>query len=236
MKRSAKNKIEVVIFDVDGVLVDVRGSFHRSTVQTVHHFTGRRVAASEIQRWKSKSGFNDDWKLSTAWIKELGGNAKYEEVKEQFMKFYWGNGTNGNVMREKWLAPVARLKRWAGRAELALFTGRTRQELNHSLKQFRVEKVFQRVVTMDDLTRLKPHPDGLLRILDGRSPESAIYLGDNVDDALASQAAGVPFLGVLPRNSAARRMRGAMLRKLGALSILHNVNELENWMVEEGLW
>lgn len=236
MRRKAKNRIEVVIFDVDGVLVDVQGSFHRSTVQTVHHFTGKRVAASEIQRWKSKSGFNDDWKLSTAWIKELGGNATYEEVKKQFMEFYWGNGNNGNVMREKWLAPVARLKRWARKAELALFTGRTRQELNHSLKQFHVEKFFTQIVTMDDLTRLKPHPDGLLRILDGRKPENAIYLGDNVDDALSSQAAGVPFLGVLPRNSVARRMRGAMLQKLGARTILHNVNELEKWMVEEGLW
>jgi HAD superfamily hydrolase (TIGR01548 family) len=236
MKKTGKNKIEIVIFDVDGVLVDVRGSFHRSTVQTVRHFTGKRVAASEIQRWKSKSGFNDDWKLSTAWIGELGGNATYEEVKKQFMKFYWGNGTDGNVMREEWLVPVARLKKWSRRAELALFTGRTRKELSHSLERFHAEKIFKTIVTMDDLTRLKPHPDGLLRILDGRNPESAVYLGDNVDDALASQAAAVPFLGVLPRNSEARRMRGAMLRKLGASAILHNVNELETWMAKEGQW
>lgn len=225
--------IDLIIFDVDGVLVDVRGSFHRSTVQTVGHFTGKRVAASEIQRWKSKSGFNDDWKLSTAWIRSLGGSATYEEVKRQFMKFYWGNGSDGNVMREQWLVPIAQLKRWARRAELALFTGRTRKELDHTLDRFKVGKMFRRVVTMDDLKRLKPHPDGLIRILSGRDPARAVYLGDNIDDALASRRAKVPFLGVLPRSSAARRLRGRALERLGARKILDSATDLDLWLAEK---
>jgi len=224
------NKIKLIIFDVDGVLVDVRGSFHRSTVQTVRHFTGKRVAVSEIHRWKSKSGFNDDWKLTTAWIRELGGRAKYEEVKAQFMKFYWGDGTTGNVSREKWLVPAKLLKKWTGHAELALFTGRTRKELTHTLERLSMAKYFKRIVTMDDITRLKPHPDGLLRILNGRDPSSAVYLGDNIDDALASQRARVPFLGVLPRGSSARQARGQTLRDLGALAIMHCATELDNWL------
>ena len=224
------NKIELIVFDVDGVLVDVRGSFHRSTVQTVRHFTGKRVAISEIQKWKSKSGFNDDWKLTTAWIRELGGDAKYEEVKTQFMKFYWGDGTPGNVEREEWLVPASLLKKWAKRAELALFTGRTRKELAYTLDRLGMGKFFKRIVTMDDITNLKPHPDGLLRILNGRDPSRALYLGDNIDDALASQRANVPFLGVLPRSSRARKMRGHILRKLGALAILHDAKELDGWL------
>lgn len=223
-------RIELIIFDVDGVLVDVRGSFHRSTVQTVRHFTGKRVAISEIQKWKSKSGFNDDWKLSTAWIKSLGGNATYEEVKRQFMKFYWGDGVPGNVEREKWVVPMATLRRWSRRYELAIFTGRTRKELAHTLEKFRAEEIFQRVVTMDDVQNLKPHPEGLLWILDGRDPGRAVYLGDNIDDALASQRAHVPFLGVLPRNSFARRLRGDSMSQLGARAILHSPSELVGWI------
>lgn len=225
-----KPDIELIIFDVDGVLVDVRGSFHLSTVQTVRHFTGRCVAISEIQKWKSKSGFNDDWKLSTAWIKSLGGTATYDEVKRQFMKFYWGEGLPGNVEQEKWMVPMATLRRWSRRYELALFTGRTRKELGHTLEKFKAAKLFQRVVTMDDIEHLKPHPDGLLRILNGREASRAVYLGDNIDDALASQRAQVPFLGVLPRNSGARRMRGDTLRQLGARAILHSATELDKWL------
>lgn len=225
-----KDKLELIVFDVDGVLVDVRGSFHRSTVQTVHHFTGKRVPMSEIQKWKSKSGFNDDWKLTTAWIRELGGNTKYEEVKTQFMKFYWGEGTAGNVEREEWLVSSRMLKKWSDRAELALFTGRTRKELSYTLDRLKMERYFKQIVTMDDIKNLKPHPDGLLRILKGRDPSRALYLGDNIDDALASQRANVPFLGVLPRASHARKMRGHILRDLGALAILHSATELDGWL------
>ena len=98
------------------------------------------------------------------------------------------------------------------------------------MKRAKAEGLFKRIVTMDDIKRLKPHPDGLLKILAGRDPAGALYLGDNVDDALASQRAHVPFLGVLPRNSHPRRLRGERLRELGALKILHNVSEAEKWL------
>jgi len=43
----------------------------------------------------------------------------------------------------------------------------------------------------------KPDPEGLHLLLDGAPPRDAIYLGDNIDDALAAKRARVPFLGVL---------------------------------------
>lgn len=220
----------LLIFDVDGVLVDVRGSFHESIVQTVRHFTGRRVARSEIQRWKDRSGYNDDWRLTTDWIRSLGRRVSYAEVKEQFQRFYWGENGRGNVSRERWLPARARLRRWSRVAELAIFTGRTCRELQHTLERFAVEPYFRRIVTMDDVERPKPAPDGLRLILGGRDPALALYLGDNVDDALAAQRCGVAFLGVLPRNSEARRVRAARLRRLGAGAILGSVNELDKWL------
>lgn len=219
---------KLVIFDVDGVLVDVRGSFHRSILDTVRHFTRRRVTYDDIQQWKRRSGYNDDWRLSTDWIASLGGEAEYEEVKAQFQKFYWGtNGTRGNVWSERWLVRPARLARWAARAELALFTGRTRKELQHTLKHFGVEKFFPRMVTMNDVKQLKPDPEGLHRLLDGADPQTAVYLGDNLDDALAAKGAGVPFLGVLAKGTEAYRVRANQLREHGARMILHSTNELE---------
>ena len=219
---------KLIIFDVDGVLVDVHGSFHRSILDTVKHFTGRRFTYAHIQQWKSRSGYNDDWRLSTDWINSLGGKVEYAQVKRRFQKIYWGtNGTRGNVWRERWLVPPRRLARWAERAELALFTGRTRRELRHTLEQFGVTKLFPRVVTMDDVEHLKPHPEGILRLLKGADPRDALYLGDNLDDALASKRAGVPFLGVLRHDSEAHRLRAAQLRRYGARIILNSTNELE---------
>ncbi len=221
---------EIVIFDVDGVLVDVRGSFHTTVLETVRFFTKKRVTRAELHRWKNKSGFNDDWKLSTAWVQSLGGKFEYDEVKRKFVELYWGKNGKGNVAREKWLLPRTSLRRLASRAELALFTGRVRAEADYTLDRCRVREFFRHIVTVEDVQRPKPDPEGLLKILNGRDPAKALYLGDNVDDALASRAAQIPFLGILPRNSEARRARSALLTKHGARAILDDVKELEAWL------
>ena len=116
--------------------------FTAARLQTVRHFTGKRVRAAEIQVWKSKGGYNDDWRLTTDWIASLGGTRPYEEVKSQFMKFYWGEKNDGNVIRERWLVPLARLRKWSARTKLALFTGRTRRELDFTLERNRVAQYF----------------------------------------------------------------------------------------------
>jgi HAD superfamily phosphatase len=219
---------KLIIFDVDGVLVDVRGSFHKSILDTVRFLTGKRVTYAEIHQWKNRSGYNDDWRLSTDWIKSLGRDIPYEEVKAQFQKFYWGTKARpGNVAREKWLIAHDRLARWSRRAELALFTGRTRQELSYTLDGTGARSIFRRAITMDDVKKGKPDPEGLRLLLDGTAPRDALYLGDNIDDALSSKRARVPFLGVLPFGSEAHRARAARLRELGALNILNSVQELE---------
>jgi len=221
---------EVIIFDVDGVLVDVRGSFHRTVLETVRFFTGKRVTRAEFQAWKSKSGFNDDWKLSTAWVHSLGGTAPYEEVKRKFVELYWGKSGKGYVTGEKWLLPRASLRRLARQSELALFTGRVRQETDYTLDRLRLREFFRHIVTAEDVTHPKPNPEGLIRILQGRDPAKSIYIGDNIDDALAAQAAQLPFVGVLPKSSLARRTRGQSLAELGAVTILSSVVELEPWL------
>jgi HAD superfamily phosphatase len=223
---------ELVIFDVDGVLVDVRRSFHRTILDTVHFFTGRRVTYGEIAAWKNRGGYNDDWRLSTAWINSLGVKAEYEDVRRQSNKFYWGEEWRpGNVTRERWLVARRRLGKWTRRAELGIFTGRTREELDYTLERLRLRSYFTKSVTMDDVRRQKPDPEGLLRLLGKLDPRRAVYLGDNVDDALASKRARVPFFGVLPGGGTpkARRIRTGLLRKLGAVRVLDSVNELEKY-------
>ena len=84
---------KLVIFDVDGVLVDVRGSFHRSIIDTIHFFTGRRVTYAEIHQWKNRTGYNDDWRLTTDWIASLrdaGSLCRGEEPLSEVLLGYEG--------------------------------------------------------------------------------------------------------------------------------------------------
>jgi HAD superfamily hydrolase (TIGR01548 family) len=225
------DKLSVIIFDVDGVLVDTRGSFQRTTLETVRQLTSKRVTRSELHRWKNRPGFNDDWKLSHAWVNDLGKDLSYEDVKRHFVEIYWGkNGRDGNVRREKWLLSRAVLKRMAKIAPLALFTGRVYKELDYTLDRWKVRDCFERIVTVEDVSKPKPDREGLIKILDGRDPSTAIYVGDNVDDALAAKAARVPFVGILPPRSWERRHRGSRLKELGALTILDEIEALGKWL------
>ena len=139
-------------------------------------------------------GFNDDWKLSTAWVQSLGGKQQYAEVKARFVEFYWGGGgRRGNVSREKWLLPRAALRRLAKKAELAIFTGRVAARAwTTRWTACKCAQFFKTIVTADDVASGRSRtPEGLHKILDGpRSSERALYIGDNVDDALAGQSAG----------------------------------------------
>lgn len=228
--RSAVKFPTVVIFDVDGVLVDTRGSFQQTTLEAVKFFTGKTVTLSELHRWKNLPGYNDDWKLSTAWVRSLGGNFEYDEVKSKFVELYWGMNQDGNVRREKWMLPRAMLKRLAAKSELAIFTGRNWNELDYTLDRNKVREFFREIVTVEEVKLGKPDPEGLLKILNGRNASDAVYIGDNVDDATAAQAAHIPFVGVLPPRGAVRRFRIARLRELGALAILPDIRKLEAWL------
>jgi HAD superfamily phosphatase len=151
----------IIIFDVDGVLVNTRGTFQLTTLQVVKFFTNKRVTLRELHAWKNRPGFNDDWKLSTAWVNQLGGNVNFDEIKKKFQEIYWGANADGNVTKEKWLLPKSSLVRLAKRAELAIFTGRVWRELNHTLDREGVRHNFKTIVTVEEVANPKPAPDGL---------------------------------------------------------------------------
>jgi HAD superfamily hydrolase (TIGR01548 family) len=228
MKKTVRPQI--LIFDVDGVLVDVRGTYWRSALETVRHITGKRVTYAELHRWKSKPGFNDDWNMVSAWATSLGHPATYEEARVAFERFYWGsNGKPGNVRNEKLLVTQRQIEKWAQSYELNLFTGRTRQEFSYTFERWPATKYFRTIVTMDDAKK-KPDPEGLQKILGQRDAATALYLGDNIDDALAARDAGVPFMAIIAPGEDGYRERAARFRKLGALALLPRATELKRWL------
>jgi phosphoglycolate phosphatase-like HAD superfamily hydrolase len=113
--------------------------------------------------------------------------------------------------------------------ELYLFTGRTRQEFSFTFERWPATKYFRNIITMDDAKK-KPHPEGLHRILGNRDPASALYLGDNIDDALAARGAGVPFMAIIAKGEHRFRQRAARFRELGALALLPRATDLNAWL------
>ena len=186
---------DLIVFDMDGVLVDVSESYRAAIQATVAHFTGDEPTRDEIQQWKNRGGFNDDWHLSHTMIHERGGNTAHADVVDYFQRIFHGNGSDGLILRERWIAAEGLLDRLARTHTLAIFTGRLGWEARITLDRF-TKALFDPIVGADDVTRLKPNPEGLLKICSSVEHGKCWYIGDTVDDAAAAKAAGIPFIGV----------------------------------------
>ena len=68
-------KIDAILFDIDGVLLNVADSFRAATIDTIQYFavnelnledTGKLLEVEDIEAFKFAGGFNDDWDLTCA--------------------------------------------------------------------------------------------------------------------------------------------------------------------------
>lgn len=103
--------------------------------------------------------------------------------------------------------------------------------------RYRIEAVLNReglsrfdvIVGDEDVERLKPWPDGLLKAMGslGMSPANVLYVGDSVADAEAAERAGVPFVAVLSGVTPA----AALVDR--SVAVLGGVPDLPRWLGED---
>jgi HAD superfamily hydrolase (TIGR01548 family) len=218
---------EVLTFDIDGVLVDVTDSYRETIVQTVLHFTGKRIPRELIQFYKNRGGWNDDWLLSQRLCADLGRWVEYDIVVDKFVELFKGDGGDGLISRERWLARPGAIERLAERYDLAIFSGRRKWEADLTLNRFARGIRFDPAIYADDVKNLKPAPDGLL-LVKGLKPGQAVwYIGDTVDDARAARAAGARFIGVASPACSWHKDLKRALEDEGAETVIDDINQLE---------
>jgi HAD superfamily phosphatase len=215
----------ILVFDMDGVLVDATESYREAVQQTVEHFAGRRVERELIQDYKNQGGWNNDWELSHHFIQGFGVEVAYGDVVDYFNGIFLG--ADGLIYRERWVARDGLLERLAKRFQLALFTGRLTIEAQVTLDRFAPSLRFDPIVTADDDAAPKPSPEGLLRIGRLNPGKDLWYVGDTVDDARSARQAGVPFIGIAAPLNPRRRELIGLFQSENAIAILDDINQLE---------
>src|SRR3954467_6198177 len=138
---------DVLVFDMDGVLVEVSESYREAIRETVRHFTGAIVSHDTIQDFKNAGGWNNDWLLSQRLIQDLGQNVPYVDVVEYFNRIFLGENGDGLIQRERWLPGPGLLDELRRNATLAIFTGRAKYEADITLGRNVVNGCFEFIVT-----------------------------------------------------------------------------------------
>jgi phosphoglycolate phosphatase-like HAD superfamily hydrolase len=213
---------QMLVFDMDGVLVEVSESYRETLVLTVKHFTQQTITRDSIQEYKNQGGWNNDWSLSQKICRDFGVDIPYATIVEYFNYLFLDQGM---IHRERWIPRDGLLDRLAEKFEFAIFTGRTTEEAEITLEREGLRDRFL-LVTANDVEREKPAPDGLLKIAALHPSKKLLYIGDTVDDARCAKAAYVPFIGVAARHSPRRDDLVRLLQTEGAIQVIEDINEI----------
>lgn len=223
------------VFDMDGVLVDVHGSYRRAIQRTVVHFGGAEPEPGEVQAIKNLGGYNNDWDVTQELLRRRGIVVPYAEIPPAFDEFYIGRRNQGVweglIAGEHWLLAPAKLDQLAAHYQLAIFTGRPREHAEYVLRRFQTASAFARLLVMEDVVQGKPHPEGLERLRAEFAPAPiAAYIGDTIDDARCATASGTCFIGILPRTHSTYPELRALFTAAGCREIVEDVNQAADWL------
>ncbi len=183
-----------LIFDMDGVLVDVSRSYREAIRLTARYFLKREVTVAEVNSIKNRVGMNNDWDATYAIIND--NNIPYSIVKLYFQKMYLGDqNTEGLISNEKLLLSKAQLMGLKRRyKKLGLATGRPKMEVNLVLRNNQLEGVFDCIVAFEDVKEGKPSPESINKSISFLDLKSTVYIGDSPNDVLAANAANIPSI------------------------------------------
>jgi HAD superfamily phosphatase len=217
----------LLVFDMDGVLVDVTDSYRETIARTAEHFTGKPLTNGQIQHYKNEGGWNNDWELSHHIVAAAGVDVPFEEVKTHFEAIFHGTNNDGLILRERWVAKPGALERLNDHFRFAVFTGRPHSDARFTLDRFAPGLTFDPIVGMHEVENHKPAPDGLLRILKDNSDCKVFYIGDTVDDARCARAANIPFIGIAAPSNPLYLDLVFLFQAENAYAIVDDINYLE---------
>jgi histidinol-phosphate aminotransferase len=186
-----------LIFDMDGVLVDVSNSYRKVIKKTAEYFTKQKISYDEIQSYKNIPGFNNDWNLTEMIIRSRKKRIKKSIIINKFQEYYLGNNAkyfNGLIKNEKWILNNKLLKKLSKQYKLAIVTGRPKIEAEYALKINNTKKYFQVIITKEDVKQEKPDPEGIIKALKLLKIENAVYFGDTINDKIASEKSKVKYI------------------------------------------
>lgn len=232
----------IVVFDIDGVVRDVGGSYRRAIADTVEYFTnqGFRPSSVEIDRLKSEGIWNNDWDTSQELIYryfEAQGRSRssqsldYQELVNFFQSRYRGEEITpyewtGYIHDEPLLTTPDYFQSLTTEGiGWGFFSGAMRAEAYYVL-QGKLGLSSPILVAMEDGPS-KPDPQGLFQVvneLDQRHQTDGIpviYVGDTVADLYTVTEAKVKKssrqwigIGVLPPHVQTDPLRCENYRKI----------------------
>ncbi|NOJ72242.1 pyrophosphatase PpaX [Paenibacillus alvei] len=205
--------IRTVLFDLDGTIIDT----NELIIETFLH----------VLRDKTPSPFTREHIIPSMGltleeqIRIFTGQDQVDELVAAYREY---NVTrHDELVREFPYVKEVMAELHASGIQLGVVTTKMRATTERALRMFGLIDYLSTIVTVQDVTHPKPHPEPVLRAVEAlkADPVQTIMVGDSPADIQAANAAGVVSCGV------AWSLKGeAVLRQYEPRHIIHDMRDL----------
>ena len=174
----------LIIFDLDGTLVDSRLDLAASANALLEGFGARPLAVEQVVAMVGEGARV----LVERVLHAAGVNADLPKALEQFLEIY-----DDKLVDHTRLYSGVRdtLQALDGAAALTLLTNKPGHHTERLLAALDIRRFFSTVIGGDSAWPRKPDPAGLLHLIDinGASPQTTVMVGDSMVDVETAQRA-----------------------------------------------
>lgn len=187
------DKIEAVIFDMDGLLIDSE-TISFKCFQTVFSYYGYEISK---EYYINKLIGRNIKNIKEAILKEYGEEFKFDEIyyeKVKVMNDYIES--NGILLKKGALELIEYLNK--NKYKIAVATSTKRERAEKLLTMVKIKDYFQEIICGDEVINSKPNPEIFLKAAEklGVNPEVCIVLEDSAAGIEAAHKAGMKGINV----------------------------------------
>ncbi|ASF40394.1 MULTISPECIES: pyrophosphatase PpaX [Halobacillus] len=179
--------IRTILFDLDGTLIDTNDLIIASFTHTINEYSDRSYTRDEILDFIGPPLRESLEKINPERVEDMVETYRKHNIEnhESYVRAYDG------------VVDTIRQLKEAG-YRMGIVTTKMKNTVQMGLEITGLDGFFETIITLDDVTNAKPHPEPIvkaLHALDSKASES-LMVGDNTHDIEAGHNAGTHTAGV----------------------------------------
>ncbi|ARI76551.1 pyrophosphatase PpaX [Halobacillus mangrovi] len=179
--------IDTILFDLDGTLIDTNELIIASFTHTISQYSDREYKREEILDFIGPPLRESLQKINPDHVEEMVETYRKHNIEHHhdYVKAYEGV-----------VETIHKLKDQGFR--LGIVTTKMRNTVHMGLELTKLDGLFETIITLDDVSNAKPHPEPIVKALEALDAKAskALMVGDNTHDIEAGQNAGTRTAGV----------------------------------------
>lgn len=181
------NKINTVLFDLDGTLIDTNELIISSFLHTLEHYYPNRYKREDVLPFLGPT------------LRETFEPMDPTKVDEMIATYRKYNLAHHDTFVTEFPTVLETVKILKERGyKVGIVTTKLSDVVMKGLRLTKLDSYFDVIVALDHVEKAKPDPEPIFNALKqlGSQPEEAIMVGDNYHDILAGKNAGTKTAGV----------------------------------------